>query len=1053
MIQKYLDKTELTNEDLFLKKTKEFLSAKVIMTFTKKAAGEISLRLRERVSLQVKMSTLPKWKYVQECLSSLTVSTIHGFCYKLLEQGNFTICSSDIEIITEIKFKSTIENLFNTWMSKYLSHNNCDKDISELLLVNQHQVLSALHKVFGSPELRLQWQQDETTESLDDITRFFSNCFQVINIRSIFMGGLSLDEYSKDKTKSWYKAIQNFQNLSINEIRSSEDYQKIESFFLEHKRIVAPRDKETYSEIIKFLDKLKVLKKFCRDNSESIHAYFEHRLDACSKWSQVLRDMYQEIEKRYFEIRGMTFSDLEYYTALGLQNKSSRKRVYDSYNYFIIDEFQDTSYIQFEIIRKIINNDFQRLFCIGDPKQAIYGFRGGEIGVFNECVELLSTNLSLKNNYRSDFEVVKFNNLLFEKLFKKGEKFQGEDSNKIIAENQRYPLEEEHTGTINRIVVNVEDKSSLDEKVSSREINYFEAKMIINTVNKIKNDNDKETVCILYSKLAPTKILLPLLIEHNISFLSQMKVPTEDDPIMGIFKILIESFMDFRLCSTDQIQNYTEISLKCYLSYLKITFDHDLNLNISQFFHDLATMGVLAAFQKFIFKVGISNSNYVNNMVQLENIIQISNGNIDLIWEKFNNESESKYSIDFQFGTENNKVIIMTSHASKGLEFDHVILGGIHTNGSPVPNTQMLGSLPNSFKWKLNSRQKKMYKSPNYILESYLNSKKEFSESKRLFYVACTRAKKSLTWGDINIKGKPSSKYGNSWINGFRSCDLDIEIKTDYMTEDRIDFKANYNNKSADLPLFHSDPVGINFRDGSSILGITSELSVTKLASISECPHKFYLQNICKFTDDDLSTIQELTGSKTIQQPQSSGTVVSNSDRGTKLHAVISEMIKRNWVIPYYITDDNDIRSLEWIKSVLISKINDFRFISEEAIKFSFFGFTISGTPDLVLIPNSSKNSAEIWDYKTGQVKEDNLSYWFQLMTYAYALYQLNIIKKENSIKLTLAYLDHQKIEEKTLSFEIIKTQLFDDWSKTCNLENKNTQHCSSCNFGNICHN
>ncbi|MBT6325825.1 MAG: UvrD-helicase domain-containing protein, partial [Bdellovibrionales bacterium] len=934
-VQKYLDETECTNEDIFLKELKEFLSAKVIMTFTKKAAGEISLRLRERVSLQVKTSTSPKWKYVQECLNSLTVSTIHGFCYKLLEQGYFTVCSSEIEIITEIKFKSTIENLFNTWMVKYLNQNDCDKDISELLLVNHAQVLNALHKIFGSPELRLQWQQDETNQTLDDIVSFFTSCFQVINIESIFTDRLSLDEYVKDKSKGWYKTIQNFNNLSIDIVNSSEDYQKIENFFLEHKRIVAPRDKETYTTVINFLDKLKVLRKFCKDNSESIHAYFEHMSGACSKWSQVLRGMYQEIEQRYFEIRGMTFSDLEYYVSVGLQNSASKTRVYNSYDYFIIDEFQDTSYVQFEIIRKIINNDFQRLFCIGDPKQAIYGFRGGEIGVFNECADLLSNNLSLKNNYRSDFKVIEFNNLLFEKLFKKGEKFQGEDSNKIIAERQLYPLDGDHFGRINRILVNVEDESFSDEKVSSREINYFEAKTIINTVIKIKQDNKEESICILYSKLAPTKILLPLLMEQNVSFSSQMKVPVEDDPVMGIFKILVESFMDFRLCPKENIQIYTEILMKCYLSYLKIRFGSDLNTNILQFFHDLTIMGVLAAFQKFIFKVGLSNSNYVNNMILLENIIQISNGNIDLIWEKFNNESEGKYSIDFQFGKEKNKVIIMTSHASKGLEFDHVILGGIHTNGSSVPNTQILGSLPNSFKWKINSRQKKMYKSPNYILESYINSKKEFSESKRLFYVACTRAKKSLVWADINIEGKPSSKYGNSWINGFRSCDLDIEIKTDYITEDRNDFKVSYNDKSADLPLFHSDPVGVNYRDGSSTLGVTSELSVTKLASISECPHKFYLQNICKFTDDDLLTIQELTGSNPIRQTHSSGDVVSNSDRGTKLHAVISEMINRNWVIPYYINDDNDIRSLEWIKSVLMPKITDFKFISEEAIKFS----------------------------------------------------------------------------------------------------------------------
>ena len=70
----------------------------------------------------------------------------------------------------------------------------------------------------------------------------------------------------------------------------------------------------------------------------------------------------------------MTFSDLEYYVHEGLGLSGVIDRMAQSYRYIIIDEFQDTSPIQFKIITKMIKENYQRLFCVGDKKQAIYGF-------------------------------------------------------------------------------------------------------------------------------------------------------------------------------------------------------------------------------------------------------------------------------------------------------------------------------------------------------------------------------------------------------------------------------------------------------------------------------------------------------------------------------------------------------------------------------------------------------------------------------------------------------------------------------------------------------
>ena len=80
------------------------------------------------------------------------------------------------------------------------------------------------------------------------------------------------------------------------------------------------------------------------------------------------------------------------------------------FSFFIIDEFQDTSNVQFQIIEKLCLKRFENLFVVGDEKQAIYRFRGGEISLFSYVKTLLKNNLTLTDNYRSHASIISFNN-------------------------------------------------------------------------------------------------------------------------------------------------------------------------------------------------------------------------------------------------------------------------------------------------------------------------------------------------------------------------------------------------------------------------------------------------------------------------------------------------------------------------------------------------------------------------------------------------------------------------------------------------------------------
>ena len=101
-------------------------------------------------------------------------------------------------------------------------------------------------------------------------------------------------------------------------------------------------------------------------------------------------------------------------------------RLDTKYNHILIDEFQDTSTIQFKIlyylIEEIISGDpetFKTFFYVGDIKQSIYRFRGGQKELFDYVAKLFSPTLQihfLDTNYRSSKGVVEFVNKSFENI-------------------------------------------------------------------------------------------------------------------------------------------------------------------------------------------------------------------------------------------------------------------------------------------------------------------------------------------------------------------------------------------------------------------------------------------------------------------------------------------------------------------------------------------------------------------------------------------------------------------------------------------------------------
>lgn len=100
------------------------------------------------------------------------------------------------------------------------------------------------------------------------------------------------------------------------------------------------------------------------------------------------------------------------------------EKVGSFYDHFLIDEFQDTSTLQWDSFKPLVANSLaegKANLIVGDVKQSIYRWRGGELELLQSNVEKdlgagFITHRELRNNYRSEPAVIRFNNALFQSL-------------------------------------------------------------------------------------------------------------------------------------------------------------------------------------------------------------------------------------------------------------------------------------------------------------------------------------------------------------------------------------------------------------------------------------------------------------------------------------------------------------------------------------------------------------------------------------------------------------------------------------------------------------
>ncbi|CAB1077445.1 ATP-dependent DNA helicase UvrD/PcrA (EC [Olavius algarvensis Delta 1 endosymbiont] len=153
---------------------------------------------------------------------------------------------------------------------------------------------------------------------------------------------------------------------------------------------------------------------YCRNTCREPIDYLSHHSELSQEYIGLCSDMFAEYQKMKFERGYLDFDDLLEVFGTILEKKAAlRKDLAALYDECLVDEMQDTNPLQFRILQQF-SREGVRLFCVGDPAQSIYRFRGANfehVYLFEKLFQN-SEILMLSKNYRSYQEILDLSNWL-----------------------------------------------------------------------------------------------------------------------------------------------------------------------------------------------------------------------------------------------------------------------------------------------------------------------------------------------------------------------------------------------------------------------------------------------------------------------------------------------------------------------------------------------------------------------------------------------------------------------------------------------------------------
>lgn len=478
--------------------------------------------------------------------------------------------------------------------------------------------------------------------------------------------------------------------------------------------------------------------------------------------------------------------------ALLRESPQTAKDFSREWDYWLIDEYQDTSWMQEQIIQKITG--FENVFCVGDPGQSIYLFRSADPKVFQRREEALKGKVKRRDiNYRSSPELIHFYNDFFPeqsgfmKCHPSGNSPRSEDTpSGDSPQNAETPsiyfLTYEKKSKEKLSMETLKALSVYIQKLKGKGYSYSDIAVLSS-----KNEDLANIAASLRSRGFPLSLsssksfAQKRLIRDSLFLLKFLINPFDNTNFKALLRTPYFRLSDQELAdsSYEHYKLTEEQKQVSFWSVVQKRFSERCCIkSLNLYLEEKKTNGLVKALEKALLDSGLMECSY------LQDPTGSSEANLWKFLYLLNKESSSPLELFYSLHEEKEEgfdaveapsegmeeaLKLMTIHKSKGLEFRHVIImdssmsiSALRTTGDKKDSViyneerqQMDFAVP------IGGRDKKQVKSYTHKLYNKQKALDSLEEKNRVFYVAMTRAEESLA---VFIPNIPPEK--NSWLKG-----------------------------------------------------------------------------------------------------------------------------------------------------------------------------------------------------------------------------------------------------------------------------------------------
>ncbi|MGL5720846.1 MAG: UvrD-helicase domain-containing protein [Brevinema sp.] len=452
------------------------------------------------------------------------------------------------------------------------------------------------------------------------------------------------------------------------------------------------------------------------------------------------------------------------------------QKLHTRIKYFFADEFQDTSDQQATMFSIIA--DQAVAFYVGDPKQSIYLFRGADTTVFQRTTQMFQQKnwktAVLSKNYRSSTLIVETNNRLFSQIFSNDPTitYTPQSSQKVMDNScfhYTHMLESDTKKEESNLTLYTQVLSLIQKELSSsREpgdimVLFQNNRDILNFYNFAKqNDPELPVSSSNRSQLFASPYIAPILL-----FLTVIDAPADELNLIALLKSLffrcddiqINQWLDKARTQGKILYDVLPIEQKTLINRLasiknRMPLDEMLDLLLEQTEYEAILQHdppeALASLNLFRQEI---QTLYLSKNISLSTFLET-------IEEELAELSEAEFS-----GGEGKNIRLMTIHSSKGLESPCVIFAFKESRILKKSNAFLQKTPPLPLQSKNRLAFETFGKGSLHQAISQQQSQELFAESKRLLYVALTRAKESLYVCGLPLKPDTDTLYNSHIFN------------------------------------------------------------------------------------------------------------------------------------------------------------------------------------------------------------------------------------------------------------------------------------------------